>query len=82
MYINAYQWGHKNKHWSEWATFEEYWYQLKYKAPLISFSLAEDFCGLELINSDISVAKHVFVSRIKSLTRIMQSISDMIMMAW
>ena len=29
---------HKNKHWSEWATFEEYWYPLEYKAPLISTS--------------------------------------------
>ena len=29
---------HKNKHWSEWATFEEYWYALEYKASLISTS--------------------------------------------
>ena len=29
---------HKNKHWSEWATFEEYWHALKYKALLISTS--------------------------------------------
>ena len=29
---------HKNKYWSEWATFEEYWYALEYKAPLISTS--------------------------------------------
>ena len=29
---------HKNKHWSEWATFEEHWYALEYKAPLISAS--------------------------------------------
>ena len=35
MQINAYQEGTKNKHWSEWATFEEYWYTLEYKALLI-----------------------------------------------
>ena len=29
---------HKNKRWSEWATFEEYWHALKYKALLISTS--------------------------------------------
>ena len=30
---------HKSKHWiTEWATFEEYWYALEYKAPLISTS--------------------------------------------
>ena len=29
---------HKNKQWSEWVTFEEYWYALEYKAPLISTS--------------------------------------------
>jgi len=27
---------HKSKHWSEWARFEESWYELEYKAPLIS----------------------------------------------
>jgi len=30
---------HKNKHWSESATFEEYWYVLEYKALLISTSI-------------------------------------------
>ena len=29
---------HKNKHLSEWATFEEYWYALEYEALLISRS--------------------------------------------
>jgi len=29
---------HKNKHWSEWATFDVYRYALEYKAPLISAS--------------------------------------------
>jgi len=29
---------HKNKHWSEWATFDVYWHALEYKAPLISTS--------------------------------------------
>ena len=28
----------KNEHWSELATFEEYWYTLEYNAPLISTS--------------------------------------------
>jgi len=28
----------KNKHWREWATSEEYWYALEYKALLISTS--------------------------------------------
>jgi len=42
---------HKNKHWSERATSEEYWYALEYKAPLIStsdiiaFSLAAELSG-------------------------------------
>jgi len=29
---------HKNKYWNKWATSEEYWYALEYKALLISTS--------------------------------------------
>jgi len=29
---------HKNKHWTEWATVEEYWYAFAYKALFISTS--------------------------------------------
>ena len=30
---------HKSKHWSKWASFEESWYVLEYKAPLISVGI-------------------------------------------
>jgi len=44
---------HKSKHRNEWASFEESWYVLEYRAPLIqlvpiSFSLALDGTVVEL----------------------------------